>query len=448
MNQLTTSLWGDESFTAVAVRENLPRILEIVAKDTAPPLYYLLLFAWTRIFGSSEIAIRSLSVLLSLGTALTACLIAKHIWGSLSRLEGRKTALWAGLLTLANPFLFPFAFEGRMYAILVFFVTLSFYFFITKKFWGYILSAAAAIYSHHYAALALVFQFCWRLGEAIKGAKKAGASTKQGLYWLEFIKPYLLIAFLYLPWLYPLYQQLTRVSSGFWLGKPQLKDLGAIYLKYFLGEKLIFNWQKYSLILAGLTLLLKKWSSRQKQNLFLIGWAIVPVLTAFLLSQGKTSLFYDRYLIFIIPALMILLAGGRRQLSSFLIIIYLCFSFRLNYHYFQHPTKRPFRQLAAHVEQTTKQDDFLINYNGSAHHLWETKYYGLEAPLFVPGEDLPYYVGTAQMTEKDIIKKLPNRQKIGVISSEEPEKIEIENYQLKEYKKFGSLSFSWFERQK
>lgn len=427
MNQLNTSLWGDESFTAVAVKENFLRMLQIVIKDTAPPLHYFCLFIWTRIFGHSEVAIRSLSVLLYLGTAIVVYLIAKKIWGKI-------TGFLATLLSLANPFLFPFAFEGRMYAILVFTVTLSFYFFIINNFWGYILASTAAIYSHHYAILALAFQFFWRLKETKKIKKN----------WLKFLKPYLFIGLLYLPWLYPFYKQVTMVSGqGFWLGKPTIKDVGGLLIGYLTGN-VVFQWQKYLLVLAGLILIFKKWRVKLEENLILLGWVLTPIILAFLISLGKTSIFYDRYLIFIIPGLMLLLAGGLRKISPSLILLFCLPCLWINYYYFTHPTKRPFRQLADYVKQETKKDDFLINYNGKAHHLWESKYYGLKAPLYAPEGNLPYYVGTAQMAGGDVILQLPDKEKFGVVSSEEPESMEIENYKLKNYKKFGSLSFSWF----
>jgi uncharacterized membrane protein len=430
-NQLTVSLWGDESFTAVAVQNNFSRMLYIVSKDTAPPLYYIFLFIWTGIFGNSEIAIRSLSVLLYLGTVFVAYLIAKKI-------QHKWAGILAALVCLANPFLFPFAFEGRMYAILVFFVTLSFYFFISKKTTGYIISSAAALYSHHYAALALIFQFLWKFALFIKN--KQYSFTKA----FAFIKPYLLIGLLYLPWLYPLYKQLTLVSTGFWLGKPKLIDIPLLYGKYLISSEILFPWQKYLIILPIVILCLKRWKKHLTQNLILLGWAIAPVLIAFLLSQGKTSLFFDRYLIFIIPSIALLLTIDYRKIILPLIIIFSIPLLYLNFYYFTHPTKRPFRELSQHIKQTTTENDFLINYNGSAHHLWETKYYGLEAPLYVPGQDLPYYVGTAQMTENDIIKVLPDKNKIGVISSEQPESMQINNYRLLDYQKFGELSFSWF----
>ena len=449
MNQLNTSLWGDESFTAVAVSKNFFKMLSIVAKDTAPPLYYISLFIWTRIFGSSEVAIRSLSVLLYLGTIFIVFKIAKKVWN-------KKTAFLAALLTLANPFLFPFAFEGRMYAILVFFVALSFYYFIIGNYrrlksantssmeWGYILASAAALYSHHYAVFALVFQFFWRLVEAIQ-TKRPGLPKRPGLYWFKSLKPYLFIGLLYLPWLYPLYKQVTMVSTGFWLGKPKAKDVLNLIFNYIRGSDLLFKWQKYyPLIASGLILFFKNWKDKIKVNLILLGWVLMPIILAFILSQGKTSIFYDRYLIFIIPAIMLLLASGFRKITLPLILVLAIPLLYINFYYFNHPNKRPFRELALYIKQEATEEDFLINFNGKAHHLWESKYYGLKAPLYAPGGELPYYVGTAQMSNEDILKKLPDLKKIGVISSEEPELMEIEDYQLESFEKFDPLSFSWF----
>jgi len=80
MNQLTTSLWGDESFTTLASQEKFFSMLTIVSKDTAPPLHYILLFLWGRVFGFSESAVRSLSLLLYLGTIFVVYLIGKNVF--------------------------------------------------------------------------------------------------------------------------------------------------------------------------------------------------------------------------------------------------------------------------------------------------------------------------------------------------------------------------------
>ena len=119
-NQFTASLWGDEAFSAVLAQRNLIDIVKVLTKDTSPPLYYFCSHLWMQIFGSSELAIRGLSFAFHLGTVVTVFLLARYLWG-------RKTAIAASLLTFFNPFLFKYAFEGRMYSILAFTTTLSFY---------------------------------------------------------------------------------------------------------------------------------------------------------------------------------------------------------------------------------------------------------------------------------------------------------------------------------
>ena len=86
MNQFTVSLWGDEGWAATLAVKPYLDIIRIVARDTSPPLYYICLHTWMKFFGTSEVAIRSLSFLFFLGTAITVFFIAKHLWD-------KKTAL-------------------------------------------------------------------------------------------------------------------------------------------------------------------------------------------------------------------------------------------------------------------------------------------------------------------------------------------------------------------
>src|SRR3989344_8579162 len=111
----------------MAVQKNLFEMLSVVMKDTAPPLFYLVGYGWGRLFGFSEVALRSLTLLLMLGAAVFAGLIVHEI--DKDKLKG----LLAGILAFVSPFLLPFAFEWRMYALLTFTVTASTYFFISKK---------------------------------------------------------------------------------------------------------------------------------------------------------------------------------------------------------------------------------------------------------------------------------------------------------------------------
>src|SRR3990167_5235609 len=154
---LTESLWGDESFSAMAVKLPFGETMGVVMRDTAPPLFYFVGWIWGRVFGFSEVALRSSSLLLMIGAAVFAYAIVKRIG------KDRFAAIGAGFLSLLSPFLVPFAFEFRMYALFAFLVVGSVYF---------------------------------------------------------------LIGALYIPWLYPFYLQIARVKgAGFWLQAPGVWEI-------------------------------------------------------------------------------------------------------------------------------------------------------------------------------------------------------------------------------
>ena len=294
------SLWGDEAFSALAAQKSFGSMMQVVLKDTSPPLFYFLSFIWFRLFGSSEIAIRSLSFLFYLATSITVYLIGKTLFD-------RKTGIFASILTFFNPFLFPYAFEGRMYFCLLFFVVLSFYCLLRAYHWRYILSATAALYSHHFAIFALAAQFFWQLTRLVLSKEKS---------LVNLVKPYLIIALLYLPWLYPFYLQTSRVASGFWLGKPTINHLfGSI--RNFLTANIPYSLgQKYAYLAGLATLIFRRWSKEKHlTDLLLLFWAFIPLLLTFLISQTKLSIFYERYLLYSIPPLMLILSSQRRKVS-------------------------------------------------------------------------------------------------------------------------------------
>ncbi len=59
----TQSLWDDEAFSVWISKLSVPQMVQITAADVHPPLYYYLLHYWTIIFGTSESALRLVSVL-------------------------------------------------------------------------------------------------------------------------------------------------------------------------------------------------------------------------------------------------------------------------------------------------------------------------------------------------------------------------------------------------
>ncbi|MCX7928473.1 MAG: glycosyltransferase family 39 protein [Patescibacteria group bacterium] len=453
-NQLITSIWGDEGFSAILSMRPIPEILKIVSQDTSPPLWNILLHCTFQLFGTSEVVIRSLSLIFYILAIIFTFRIGSILWS-------KKTGAIAASLTALNPFFFMYAFEGRMYSILALGVTASMYHFLkiitrekgeitktTTKI-GYVFWTLWALYSHHFATFALVAQGLWFLYEIALGNRKNGRIL---------FKLFLFVGLGYIPWIWPLYMQITKLSSGFWLGKPDYEDLKILIYDYLaegiksLDYKIpLLNLPIHKLALYSVfgILLTRKWWKGIKKSLFLLLWFFAPIATVWIISQYFTSIFYNRYLLFTIPSAMLILASLRSKLSIIPISLTIIIFGIIDFHYFVNPTKMPFREYSAYVKNILSEDEniFLINWNSSAHHLWESKYYKITAPLYLPnGNNLPYYVGTALMTEEDIIRKLPNASKIGVITSGNPDEVVFEGYKKTEMKNFEGLKFLLFEK--
>ncbi|MGH7213206.1 MAG: glycosyltransferase family 39 protein [Tepidisphaeraceae bacterium] len=87
----------------------------VFLSDTNPPLYYLLLYAWTRATGTGNVALRLFS-------ALWAVLCFPLVWSMARQLGGRRAALVAGALWALSPACLYYSLEVRMYSLLWFVV--------------------------------------------------------------------------------------------------------------------------------------------------------------------------------------------------------------------------------------------------------------------------------------------------------------------------------------
>jgi uncharacterized membrane protein len=117
-------LWIDEVFSLdVASRPTVAAVLTEVRADTHPPLHFLLLHGWTRLFGASDAAARSLSVLL--GT-----LAIPVLFGVGARLAGRRAGLLAALYAALSPWQIGYSLDVRPYALVLLLTALSTWFFL------------------------------------------------------------------------------------------------------------------------------------------------------------------------------------------------------------------------------------------------------------------------------------------------------------------------------
>jgi hypothetical protein len=123
------SIWGDEIYSWNAARMPLSDMWRWTANDLHPPLYYAVLHAWIAAFGDSEIALRSLSAIASISSALLLYL-------ALRGAVGRGIAAMAAGFLLLNPAFLFYSTEARMYplaGLLALLSAIGFAWFVAKQ---------------------------------------------------------------------------------------------------------------------------------------------------------------------------------------------------------------------------------------------------------------------------------------------------------------------------
>ncbi|OGQ79781.1 MAG: hypothetical protein A3F90_15685 [Deltaproteobacteria bacterium RIFCSPLOWO2_12_FULL_60_19] len=247
-------LWFDEAISAFAVTfADWPR--EILRSNT-PPLYYLLLWAWTAVAGYSETALRFFSVLS--GTLFVGALL---LFGR--RIVGPRAALWSGLVAALAPVQIYYSQEARVYALLSLLLILGYAALwraleTERPLWWAIHSlwALLALYSHYFAVLALApgALMVWLWPERERGKQR----------WLYYCAGMSIAVLLFFPWfLWRFYftpRSLRNIEwiKQMWENTPPLlaipKSLAVFTLGSEYGFTSVVNVKRFGLLLmpAGL----------------------------------------------------------------------------------------------------------------------------------------------------------------------------------------------------
>jgi mannosyltransferase len=106
------SLWFDEAQAVHEMRLSLGAMLHTWSvNEPNPPLYFVVGWLWTHVFGASAAGLRSLSAVIGTATVPLAYLAARE-------LVSRRASLFAAALVTLSPFMVWYAQEAREYALL------------------------------------------------------------------------------------------------------------------------------------------------------------------------------------------------------------------------------------------------------------------------------------------------------------------------------------------
>ncbi|OLE38832.1 MAG: hypothetical protein AUG48_00765 [Actinobacteria bacterium 13_1_20CM_3_68_9] len=155
----------DEAVTALRViHPSLATTMHAVFQgERTPPLYYLLAWGWSRLFGTHEVGLRSLSALLGTLTVPAAYLAARE-------LASRRAGLIAAAFVAVNPYLIWYSQEARAYALYVLVSAGALYLFAralrnptprSLALWA--LASVVSVCSYYFAVFLIVPEGLWLL---------------------------------------------------------------------------------------------------------------------------------------------------------------------------------------------------------------------------------------------------------------------------------------------
>lgn len=170
------SLWFDELVTTEVVSKG-KLFTNVVHMEGSPPLYFIAVWGWTKLFGDTDTAYRSLSALVGTATVPVVYMAARELARS------RRIARTAAVLVALNPMFVWFSQEARAYALFALLGALSLLFCVRARargrtsdlvLWG--VASAAALSTHYFAVFLVLPEAAWlvltlrrRWGRALVG---------------------------------------------------------------------------------------------------------------------------------------------------------------------------------------------------------------------------------------------------------------------------------------
>jgi hypothetical protein len=316
--------WFDECFSVEVARIDWRNFLHLLWwREANMSLYYLLLRWWLH-WGQSPFFIRSLSVVI-------ATLTVPAIYWLALQLYDRRVAVVAAALFVFNGFGVRYSQEARSYSLFLLLATLSSGFLIAvlkdpkRRNWiGYVLASILAVYAHFYALLLIVAHWLAlrRAGSSFMFQVSKGSASSDLKLELRDSAPRLRDAWAAIAaGVLPLLIFVAKTGAGpiRWIQRPGPHDVLSFYEHLAGGDiRLLLVYVVASGVAVApcarrLLAHDQNWETWRCQ--FLLVWLVFPTALTVLLSFAR-PVFLGRYMIFCLPAFLVLVAAGIARLRQ------------------------------------------------------------------------------------------------------------------------------------
>ena len=222
-------IWCDEAYSIMLAKSSIGELLRLTAEDVHPPLHYVLLKIFCRLFGFNVINYHLVVVLPFLAMLLFAATIFYKRFGF-------QTTLTFIIFSSVLPCAFEATLLIRMYSLAMLFVTICFYAGYEilenkgKIYWIlFTLCGIGAAYSHYFAFASVCFIYFFVFSVVIFRNRKD--------VW-KCVTCALISIAAYLPWLLTFIKSVERVNEDYWIGTDDIPTIKEC-IEYFFGDGII-----------------------------------------------------------------------------------------------------------------------------------------------------------------------------------------------------------------
>lgn len=301
----THTLDTDEPYTLYHAQESLGDLFSVLQRDNNPPLFFIILHFWIKVFGISETSARFLPMLFSSTAVIFIYLIGRKYYGIV-------VASGACLLYSLSNLNIMESHDTRAYTLFVLLSTLSIYFYLRVSESEDIKKPAIAltvintllIYTHLLGFFILLIEVIYTL--AIPSIRKR--------FFQLHLKSTIVCGLFYLP--YFIFIALSRILDQFQTGMP-FEKARPYHLFQIVWAFSNYNIQALKAFLVVLTLffilLIIRKKIPERHDIIIWGWFVLPFSLMYLVSY-KMPMTIPKYEIFITPAFFLMISVAANDL--------------------------------------------------------------------------------------------------------------------------------------
>ena len=306
-------LWGDEIFS-VNHSDPSRSLSELKGEVTNPPLYQIVLWGWTNLFGQSIWAVRSLSVLVGVLSMVAIYFLAMELFN-------RRVAVYTVFVNSVTCMHITMSQETRSYAMFFLFSIVSLYLLsmlikrekVNKKIYlFYVLSNVCMINTHYYA-YPLIF---------VQGVFLIFFHFFTGLVAKRFYVLLLCLSFAILGSVFHLHQLIQAGSiSKFWI-EEKIWYEKLIFFKTFFAAAYQRDWLIATFWLLFLWACFSSFLARYKTKSYTVSfqliscWMILGFAIPIAYSFLKLDILITRYFVGVLPAMQVAIAVGLARIPN------------------------------------------------------------------------------------------------------------------------------------